>query len=471
MNPIALRKQIGLEEKLGTLAAEFERWRQLSKMNREFEKHQSQVIVLAGHLSGLWQTTDAIFVRAKCRGSILQDGRNLESLVLGLRRIWEFFRSKLAQRFDAESRVFLQVADELAWACYRPPLDLSRSGRREPPLVFLNGGLSPYALSRGQAFTAEDVAGEVLGGPTYDPILHHLPIPVVGVPWYQVAHLPDLPVVAHETGHVVEDDFGLHEDVVARVNDTLGGAGKSAHAERWRAWSKEAFADLWGCLTLGPAFVSSLIDFLAVPPNLIQNEIATADGKYPTAHLRVMLCVEALAFLDFEDEAKNLHASWSQTVNTHSMPGFDDDPRLVARAILGFSFPAFGGETPLRDIPDVRFTRADHTYAQAAAQEVHNKPARPPQWAATIRQTIAAARYLYDLDPALYAAKAGNTIFLTKAHSMIKPGTRAGERVLTEQDKSDLQKDSKKRGEAWFDDFAKWADASAVLGNPTGEVV
>jgi hypothetical protein len=303
---IDIRKQVGLEQKLGALDTEFARWLALSLENNPYEKHQTQIRALTGHLAGLWGKTKGMLDEATQDGTLLVEARNLESLVLGIRRIWEFFRSKLAQRWDPELKQFLQLSDELAWACYRPALEQSDSKRREPPLVFLNGGLSPFALSRDLAFVAEEVPGEPLSGKTYDPVLRHLPIPIIGVPWYQVAHLPDLLVVAHETGHAVEQDFGLHEGVVSSIRSALQGEDREYRFSCWQAWSTEIFADVWGCLTLGAAFVSSLLDFLATDRIVVENEIATKDGKYPTAHLRILLCLDVLHSMEFGETANEL---------------------------------------------------------------------------------------------------------------------------------------------------------------------
>ena len=197
MTPFAARKQAALRQKLDALDAEFVHWTGITEAGGKLEKHNSQVVALTGHLNGLREATKEIFEEAGNNGTILEDGRNIESLVLGIRRIWEFFRVKLAQRHDPDQLAFLQLADELAWHCYRPVLEATPGARREPPLVFLNGGLSPFALSRDTAFPAEAVPGEPLAGRTYEPILARLPIPVIGVPWHKVAHLPDLPVAAH----------------------------------------------------------------------------------------------------------------------------------------------------------------------------------------------------------------------------------------------------------------------------------
>jgi hypothetical protein len=163
MSSLEDRKKIGLAQKLDALDVEFQEWVDCTS-TRAYEKHHTQVLAITGHLKGLRTATREILDDPN--EDILSKARNVESLVLGIRRIWEFFRSKLVQRRDEQMHAFLQLADELAWACYKPVLDRTQAlGKRQPPLVFLNGGLSPYALSRDQAFPAEEVTGEPLGGP------------------------------------------------------------------------------------------------------------------------------------------------------------------------------------------------------------------------------------------------------------------------------------------------------------------
>ena len=76
-------------------------------------------------------------------------------------------------------------------------------------MVFLNGGWSPFEMSRGIAYEPEMVDDEEFPRQRYRAILDDLPFPVIGVPWYQVRHLPDAVLLGHEVGHTVEDDFRL----------------------------------------------------------------------------------------------------------------------------------------------------------------------------------------------------------------------------------------------------------------------
>ena len=68
--------------------------------------------------------------------------------------------------------------------------------------MFLNGGISPFAISRGKAFQAEEVIGQAFPEDRrLRMYLRQIPVSVIGVPWFQVCHLPDILVLAHETGH------------------------------------------------------------------------------------------------------------------------------------------------------------------------------------------------------------------------------------------------------------------------------
>ena len=455
MIALAERKQVALQQKIDSLRDEFCQWRMVTEESAEFEKHQTQVIALTGHLEGLWQTTQDLFAEARSEKTVLADSRNIESLLLGLRRIWEFFRSKLVQRRDPSMRPFLQAADELAWACYRPVLDRYPAARRQPPLVFLNGGLSPYALSRDQAFVAESVPGETLGGATYDPILQHLPFAMIGVPWHQVAHLPDLPVVAHETGHAVENDFKLLPFALVNIETELGTG--SPHLAHWKAWSREVFADLWGCLTLGPAYASSLADFLASGRVEIDNEIASELGKYPTTHLRIVICIEALERLGFAIEASNLETQWRSEYAPATMARFEDDVPKVVEAILAQPLAGSLLDQPLLQFEDLRLTVEKWGWAQHAAQQLTEND--PPTSATTIVTWAAAARDVYDRSPSKYASEAFGDSLLARSKELIKPGTRAGEATADDEAKSDLLLDSRQAAIEWFEDFARWSSA------------
>lgn len=457
MTPLEQRRCVSIHQKLASLGAEFLEWRRLTRPGTPLEKHHRQVRALAAHLSGLRLETKAIYREAKSAG-ILEEARNIESLILGIRRIWEFFRTKLMQRRDDEIRSFLQLADELAWACYKPVLELAgEQARREPPLVFLNGGLSPYALSRDNAFTAESVPGEALASGTWDPILRKLPIPVIGVPWYQTAHIPDLPVVAHETGHTVEQDFGLEKAVSSAFETQLNATPGAANVQHWKSWSHEIFADIWGCLTLGPAFVSSLMEFLAAAPAIVDNEVASAQGKYPTVHLRMALCLEALRQLQFNSDADALQDQWKQHFNAVKMIGFEADVSAICAAILDTEYDIGARPVKFCRIRELAFTPADWKYAQEAAEKQRRGRRIDPE--TTAPQLVAAARFSFDNNPGVYAKAGYNAAFKEHIGSIVRPGIRAGERTRSTQQMEESAAGHMMAGREWFGEFARWAGA------------
>jgi len=288
-------------------------------------------------------------------------------------------------------------------------------------------------------------------------VLEHLPIAVIGVPWHQTAHLPDLPVVAHETGHAVEQNFGLQDEVLKALGRSLAG---SARRRDWEAWADESFADLWGTLTLGPAFVSSLMDFVADDPNKLNNEVSAAKDKYPTADLRIRLCLRVLERMGFDKAAETLKTEWGRQYGRDGMPaGYAQDAVAVADAVLDASFSGLGGAGPLLDLPHLRFQADDDNYACKGADE--RGRGRPAESASTVRCLVTAARHLYDQDPQAYVHKECNKGLICDAQGLIKPGTRAGERELKEAEKENLANLSEEAGSTWFAEFKKWANPVA----------
>lgn len=452
MPSIAQRKEAELKLKLETLESEFQEWITASADGAAFEKHHSQILAITGHLQGL---RDAVAGLSIAGPMVLKTARNVQSLILGIRRVWEYFRSKLVQRNEQAFRYYLRAADELAWSCYEPLLRLRcpdpfAACRREPPLVFLNGGLSPFALARDRAFQAEEVAGELLPEDRkLQKALKQLPISVIGVPWYQVGHLPDALVIAHETGHAVESDFGLKEEVKKAIQAAVPGA----RAPAWQEWQDESFADLYGCLTTGPAYLTSLIDFLAIDPDVVKTEsrIAPAWGAYPTTQLRILLCREALRLTGFDKEAGDVATQWSTTYSgDHLMSAYDADLPNVAKAVLQAPLQGLAGKS-LTSVPGLLFTRAEWNEAQTVASFLNDNS--EPTDAQSPRALFAGARILYDQKPADFSQPA--KLVLDRFEHLIKPGTRAlDEDEMDASRRQQLVARSQAAGKTAFDSFA-----------------
>ncbi len=353
LQELANRKRIEFNQKVKAFQNDMESWCKRSESEGDLEKHHTQIRAIKAHLE-VWHKSVSNKLKeyeAEEADTYLSKCANAEKLILSEHRIWEYFRSKLIQRIDPSFSLYLKTADEFAWRCYRPIQQLvypdpKTSKRKEPPLVFLNGGVSPFSVSRNRAFQPEVVAGENLTiGPSYD-VIKNLPVPVVGVPWDQVSYLPEALVIGHEVGHIVEDDFLLTARLKELLDEALDIANAQSRKEAWSSWLGEIFADLYGCLAAGPAFASALIDYLIKGSDQISNEVRTSPkwGYYPTDYLRVRILFRALDEMGFEDKLSNYRELW-ETYSTE-MPGdFTKDIESIVPQLLTGQHQTLAGKS------------------------------------------------------------------------------------------------------------------------------
>jgi hypothetical protein len=397
---VAERKLAELERKLAGITAEFDWWRADAGENRPLRKHQSQITRLTDQLGGLAaRVRDEIGQARADGGDILAAGRDLQLRMLEVHRLWDFFRSKLNLRYVAWFGPYLAVADEFAWACYQPALEhdgrdgVPAAAVKAAPLVFLSGEFSPFTHPRQTPFAVEDVEG-ALDSTDFLQVLYALPVPVIGLPWYQVAHLPDVVAIAHEAGHDVARDFGLAAVTEAHLREatmTLPGPVRN----RWFGWLPEVFADLYGILCAGPAFASALADLLVADPALVAAESADpGPARHPPASLRIELAARALEQTGFPREAGAQRDAWAEAYGAAGPAGpFLDSAEAVVRKLLEGQYPQFGNKR----LPEVvAFTgpQQEAATAAAAAALAGQEPASDD-----IRCLVAAARLAFDRDP------------------------------------------------------------------------
>ncbi len=394
INGVVERKAIELECKLASLSSELAAWLRDSEEKGPLEKHHTQIRAVARALEPSMAAASERLQAARDQ-DLLGDALALEAMVLEIHRIWDFFREKLALRFVAHFALPLVAADELAWRCYQPAQANVPEGQgREPPLVYLNGASSPLTLERGKRFQAEAVEAEPMQWSLTAAALEALPVPVLGIPWFQVEHLPDAPIIAHEVGHDVEIDLGLTH----RIAELLIAAVAAARRDLWVAWAGEVFADVYCSVALGPAFATTLVDFLADDGEAIAaEERAPGDGQtYPTTALRVLLAAAVLDETNFATEAADLRRKWRASVARHAMEDYEADLAPVAHALVSGPYPQIY-ERGLDQL--IGFGRARHDQAEADAKRLLKRMA--PQ-ADNARVLVAAARLAFDRNPSLY---------------------------------------------------------------------
>ena len=338
------RKLAALQAKLSSLDTEFSHWRAESDAGKPLRKHHTQILRVTAPLDALrvqiGERLDGLVAAPAGQADRIEE---IETMILDVHRIWEFFRSKLSQRYVEWFRQFLVAADQFVWDCYTPvraavdPAHVAADAVREPPMVFLNGGWSPFELSRGLEYEAEYVPEEEFPKQRYRAILDDLPFPVIGVPWYQVRHLPDAILLGHEVGHTIEDDFKLTIRLEALLAQGLDeGKVKGPHRDAWSAW-------------LGGDLCRPVRDLgrgsgLCRCPHRPGRGSAEADrrraakgpdwGVYPPAALRVHIALTALEDSGYPGESEALRDRWTAMFPAHANEAYEQDAGPIVHALI-----------------------------------------------------------------------------------------------------------------------------------------
>ena len=282
-------------------------------------------------------------------------------------------------------------------------------------------------MPRNYPFEAEMVPGEPVRNKAFVETLKRLPVPVVGIPWFQVEHLPDAVVIGHEVGHIVDDDLQLS----ATIQDVVGGAADPGRRPAWRAWAGEIFGDFWGQLATGPAFVGGLAEVLADEPDWVVKQVATAPwSEYPTTYLRMNLNFEILRALQFTAAADAVEAEWRAAFGpTHKMTAYDADTKAIAQALVGTPFAEFGG----KKLPQVLSFAGlqDECEIAIGRLAVRAKPAP-----GDVRALIAAASLFFARAPGRYDGEAQGRV-LDAIKASLPPGVRGSRAVTSEQSEAD----------------------------------
>jgi hypothetical protein len=402
---------------------------------KELRRHHSQVGAFADMLSAV---RGGIEPRPERPIGSLVEVRDRSKVVLALFRIWEFLRAKLAQRREPRFGPFLWLADEYAWLCYQP---IYEQGFKEPPLVYLNGGYSPFTLTRREPFQAESVPQELIRSRPLLEVMESLPFPVVGVPWYQVRNLADLPVIGHEIGHSVEADLQLSAAIAHAIEGAVADATRRV---RWNRWGSEVFADLYGIIASGPAFVSALANFLSTEDQTAEPE------EYPPLSIRFRFNIDALHALGYAADCETLRTRWDAVFPVSAgLCGYLDDSSGVAAALLdGISA---GGKTLRNWIPFAADCKKARTLANTARGKGEVKHTEP------FRALVAAYRFAYDemvegYDAAKLTEHLPRLNLLEAAmRASLKPDLRAGERGRTELELRAQYEANARRASVWLD--------------------
>lgn len=403
--------------------SQFQEWKDRTEQS-QWSTHYTQVRAIEALLVGVSDEVAAAAREAESDPSFANDLPEFERAMLSGWRVWEFFRSKLAQRMDEQFQPGLRAADELAWAC-RSPLAATATTPvpKEPALVFLSGNASPIALARGRKFWAEAQPGMAPLDESCEKLLKHVPVPLISLPWHEIWHIPSLTAVAHEAGHIVEEDFGLTGDLNEALRAAVGQAGgTAAEAETWLRWRAEVFADFFAVRHCGPAFVGMLGDLLA--------NVGTLGPEYPPASVRMELCFAGLKQMGLDVEAKQGRTQWEDIVGTRGAgPDLQAVPRVIDQ-LAGYRMGNLGGRT-LGELVVFDQARLERALKIKEDLKAHRRPERIALGSGGdegVPQLLAvAARLLYEEDPRTFSDEASSLDVIDLIAS-VNAGQRRGAR-------------------------------------------
>ena len=392
IRPAHVRRLAELRAKLTSLRNELDDWRKLTQDSLPLRRHFKQIRLLDATLTGMLASTSKALAQQAEDESVFVNGIEWENELLAAHSIWEVFRSKYVLRQNDTFRDYLAACDDVAWACYEPALRKFAPGvDKEPPLVFLSATWSPFVQSRDTNFQNEirvtSAGVPALSSDEFQQVLKRLPFPLVSLPWYQAFHLPGANIIAHEVGHVVDNEFDIRAQILARLD-----AANLKFAATWKSWAAEMFADIYGCLAMGPAFAGAMLDLLATNAKEVQNE-RRLGGAHPTHALRVQIILRALSLSGYGDEALRLRGTWEKSFPPKKI--MDDVAAemdavvdiILARPYHGanltevISLPPSGVVKQMRAYAGQgqalqlrQFDASDPRYLFAAAQLLHEEP-------------------------------------------------------------------------------------------------
>ena len=204
------RTRAELPAKLTGLDSELDAWLAATTEQGVLRRHHTQIQAVAGSLKQASAELAVPFTDPDPGLWILDRARAVDRRIMDLHRLWSFFRAKFALRYVPWLETPLVTADDLAWDCYSPVQKfIAPDQRREPPLVYFTGGTSPFLMPRGTPYVVEPLPDGSMREPEFTAAVQLMPVALIGLPWFQVDHLPDAPLIAHEVGHAVEQDLGL----------------------------------------------------------------------------------------------------------------------------------------------------------------------------------------------------------------------------------------------------------------------
>jgi hypothetical protein len=301
--------------------------------------------------------------------------------VQGIEKIWDFYFELFGQRQSRYAN-WLLSCDRIALDCYRAAylgIGTARSIPAPPPFSYMRTGFSPATFRRGIRLTR---IGKQLN-----------PFPLVELPYHRLVIPWTLGAVLHEISHNLQSDLGLSRDVPKNVGLRLLRAdmGRGV-AMTWVRWNREMFADMSALLLGGPEIAGSLMDVVGRGARTVVTFMP--GGVHPTPYLRMLITVELLRRMGFNQDAERYGAAWKR-IYPHAKGNIPSDvlrtfPKACALAVDAMCYQPYKSLGNKSLAETISFGKKEQTMIEEAAQRLSSgtDPGIIPE-----RFTIGAARY------------------------------------------------------------------------------
>ena len=214
------------------------------------------------------------------------------------RRYGTFYFELFGQR-QSRFGLWLLSTDRIALDCYQVTylgIGNEKSVPAPPPFCYMRTGFGPATYKRG-------IKLRQLGQ-------QYNPFPLIQLPYHRMVNPWTLGAVLHEVSHNTQTDLGLSRAVPLAIARTLLRAGLGRQVARvWVRWNREIWADLCALLLGGPCVVASLMDVVGRSPQITYH--FDPNGVHPTPYLRVLISVELLRRMGFQEEAERYARTWT----------------------------------------------------------------------------------------------------------------------------------------------------------------
>lgn len=308
-------------------------------------------------------------IRSPDRSNLRRLLNTKEAILHRVRRtedIWKFYLELFNQRQSRYGPMLL-ACDRIALDCYQyvyTGLGRARPVPSPAPFCYMEAGFSPATYGRGSLLPQ-------LGR-------RRNPFPLIQLPHHRLQNPWTLGAVLHESGHNLQNDLGLWKAVPLTIAQRLLSAGFSRQiATIWARWHRETWADLMALLLGGPEIVASLMDVAARSPQSTQR--FHPSDVHPTPWLRVLINIELIRRMGFEDRANGFAAAWERLygrpepgwIPRQVLETFPQARDIVVDAIVFTSYPQLGNRSLAQAF---RFGARDQAMvAEAASRLASNR--------------------------------------------------------------------------------------------------